>query len=175
MTKKLAFASVLTALTAIFLCASVYLPTGRIAFLMLSTFCILVTQAECGTRYSLLAYVASSAIGLLFLPIKLQLLLFVAFLGYYPIVKRYIEQIQNLWLEWPVKILFFSAVLVVAYFAAQYILIPRIELGIVADYVFSHLPAIVLAAEVIFVIYDILLTMLASYYMNVIQPKLRLW
>ena len=174
MTKKLAFASVLTALSAICLCASILLPTGRAAFLMLSSFCILVTTAECGTRYSVLSFAATTLIGFLFMPLKVQLVLFAAFLGYYPIVKRYIERLENLKLEWLVKVLFFSAVLVAAYFIVRYALMPNIDMGVVMNYVFSHLPLIVIGAEVLFVVYDILLSLLASYYGNVIKTKINI-
>lgn len=172
MTRKLAFASILTALAALCLCGSILLPTGRIALLFMSSFCILVATIECNTRFSLLAYIATALIGFLFLPFKLQLFLYAGILGYYPIVKRYIERINNRKLEWLVKVLFFNAILIIAYFIIRYVFMPRIDFGVLMDYVFAHLPVIVIAAEIIFVVYDYLLSMLASYYTNVIQKQM---
>ena len=172
MTRKLAISAVMTALSTICLCASILLPTGRVTFLILSSFCILITTAECGTRFGTLSYIDTGLIGFLFMPLKLQLLLYAAFLGYYPIVKSYIEQVENQKIEWLIKIAFFSAVLVIVYFVVQYALMPNIDMGVLASYALSHLPVIVLFAEAAFVIYDILLSMLASYYIRVIQPKM---
>ena len=173
MTKKLATAAVLAALTTVFLCASVFLPTGRLTCLILSSFCILAAQVECGTRYSLLSYAVATLICVLFLSFKAQILAFFAFLGYYPIVKCYVEQLKNVKLEWIVKILFFSTVLVLLYFLAQYLLMPNMELGVIMNYIFSHIPLIVIVAEIIFIIYDLLLTMLATYYIRMIQPRMQ--
>ena len=105
MTKKMAFSSIMTALTIVCLYGSVVLPTGKIALLALTSLCVLVTHAECGTKFSLIQFVAASLIGLLLIPFKFQMILFIAFLGYYPIVKSYIEQLRNPLMEWLVKIL----------------------------------------------------------------------
>ena len=109
MSRKISFASILTALTVVCLYGSVILPTGKIALLAITSLCVLVTQAECGTRYSLIQYFASAIIGALLVPFKLQIILFIALVGYYPIVKIYIERIDKLWLEWIVKLFFFTS------------------------------------------------------------------
>lgn len=172
MTKKLAFASILTALAALCLCGSILLPTGRMVMLFMSSFCILVATIECNTRFSLLSYISTTLIGFLFMPFKLQLFLYAGILGYYPVVKMYIERINNRKLEWLVKVLFFSAILIIAYFMLRYFFMPRIDFGVLMDYVFAHLPVIVIAAEIIFIVYDYLLSMLATYYTSVIQRQM---
>ena len=172
MTKKMAFASIMTALTVVCMYGSAVLPTGKIALLALASLCILVTHAQCGTKYSLIQFVAAALIGILLIPFKFQMIVFIAFIGYYPIVKSYIEQLHNHLLEWIVKILFFNAVLIIAYFVIKYFLLAYISFGTIFELALSHLALIVVAAEIAFVIYDYILSMMASYYMNVIQKRI---
>lgn len=172
MTKKMAFASIMTALTVVCLYGSVVLPTGKIALLALTSLCVLVTHAECGTKFSLIQFVAAALIGLLLIPFKFQMILFIAFLGYYPIVKSYIEQLRNPLMEWLVKILFFNAVLIIAYFVLNQILLAYISFGTIFNLIFSHLVLVIIVAEFAFILYDYILSMLASYYMNVVQKRL---
>ncbi len=174
MTKKLAFSSVMTALIVVCLYASAVAPTAKLAFLAVTSLCILITVAQCGTRYALVAYIAASLAGLLLIPSKAQVLLFLLFLGYYPIIKRYIERLDNLFFEWIVKILFFSAVLIVAYFLIKYLLLSYVSLGALFDYVLSHLVITTVVAEIAFIIYDYFLSLLVSYYVNIIQKRFKL-
>ncbi len=173
MIRKLSFASVLTALTIVCLYGSTLLPTGKIALLALTSLCVLVTQAECGTRYSLIQYVASALIGLLLVPTKFQIILFIVFIGYYPIVKSYIERLNKLWLEWVVKIFYFNAMLIVLYFIVKYFLLRYVSFGPIFDYVLSHLVIVVAILELVFIFYDYLLSLMASYYNNVIKKKMQ--
>lgn len=175
MTRKLAFSSIMTALTIVCLYGSVALPTGRIALLAITSLCILITHAECGTKFSLLQFFSSALLGILLVPFKLQMILFVAFIGYYPIVKSYIERIGKTWLEWIVKILFFNAVLIIAYFILTNFLMTHMNLGVIFDIVMSHLLSVVVLAEIVFILYDYMLSLLASYYVNVIQKRLKLY
>lgn len=171
--RKMALASIMTALTVVCLFGSVFLPTGRIALLSLTSFCVLITHVECGTRYSIIQFLATALIAVLTVPFKSQVILFVAFIGYYPIVKSYMEHIRIRWLEWLVKILFFNAVLIVAYLLLKYFLLAYISFGSIFNYVFSHLAAVIAVFEIVFILYDYLLSLLVSYYINVIQPKLK--
>lgn len=173
MTRKMAFASVMTALTIVCLYGSVVLPTGRIALLAITSLCVLITHAECGTKFSLIQFLASALIGMLLVPFKSQIILFIAFIGYYPIVKSYIERMENRGLEWVVKILFFNAILIAAYFILKYLLLAYINFGPIFSYVLSHLFLVIIFAEIVFVLYDCMLSMLATYYVNAIQKRLK--
>ncbi len=173
MSRKISYASILTALTVVCLYGSVFLPTGKIALLAITSLCVLVTQAECGTRYALIQYFASAIIGALLVPFKLQIILFIVLVGYYPIVKSYIERIDKLWLEWIVKIFFFTSLLILAYFFIKYFLLGYIEFGTIFNFIFSNLAIVFVLAELIFVIYDYLLSFMASYYVNVIKNRIK--
>lgn len=172
MAKRLAFSSIMTALTMVFLFGSVFLPTGKIALLVMTSLCVLITHAECGTRYSVMQYLASATLGTLFIPFKLQWVVFIVFIGYYPIIKSYIEQIRIMWLEWVVKFLFFNSILIVVYFVMKYFMLSYINFGPIFNYVLSHLVAAICIAEVLFILYDYMLSCLVSYYINTVSKKI---
>ena len=173
MTKKFTVASIMTALALVCLFGSAYLPTGRIALLAITSMCTLVTVSQCGTRYGWMQYTATSILALLLIPFKFQVLLFIAFLGYYPMVKLYIEKIEKLSLEWIVKVLFFTTLLIIAYFVVKYILAQNISFGAVFDIIMTHLLLVTVVAEVVFVIYDYLLSFFAKFYNENIKNRIR--
>ncbi len=173
MARKLAFSSVMTALTVVSLYGSVALPTGRIALLAIASLCVLITHAECGTKYSFIQYITTALISALIIPYKSQVILFIAFIGYYPIVKSYIERIESVWLEWVVKILFFNALFILAYFVINSFLLNYIHFGSIFMYALAHLFWVFIIFEILFVIYDYLLSLFVSYYINVLQKRIK--
>lgn len=173
MTRKFTVASIMSALAVVCLFGSAYLPTGRIALLAITSMCVLVTVAECGVKLAWIQYVATSLLAILLIPFKFQVLLFVALLGYYPVLKLHIEKINILWIEWLVKILFFNALLIVAYFIFKYFLLQYASFGAIFDIVISNTGLVILIAEVVFVIYDYLLSFFAHYYREIISKRLK--
>ncbi len=173
MTRKFTVASIMSALAVVCIFGSAYLPTGRIALLAITSMCVLVTVAECGVKLAWLQYVATSLLAILLIPFKFQVLLFVALLGYFPILKLHIEKIKILWLEWLVKILFFNALLIVVYFIFKYFLLQYASFGAIFDIVISNTWLVILIAEVVFVIYDYLLSFFAHYYKEIISKRLK--
>lgn len=173
MTRKFTVASIMSALAIVCIFGSAYLPTGRIALLAITSMCVLVTVAECGVRFAWIQYVATSLLAILLIPFKFQVLLFVALLGYYPILKLHIEKIKILWLEWLVKILFFNGLLIVVYFIFKYFLLQYVSFGAIFDVVISNIWLVLLIAEIIFVVYDYLLSFFAHYYRETISKRLK--
>ena len=173
MTRKFTVASIMSALAVVCIFGSAYLPTGRIALLAITSMCVLVTVAECGVRYAWIQYAATSLLSILLIPFKFQVLLFVALLGYYPILKLHIEKIGKMWLEWLVKVLFFNALLIVVYFIFKYFLLQYVSFGAIFDVVISNICLVILIAEVVFVVYDYLLSFFAHYYKEIISKRLK--
>ena len=173
MTRKFTVASIMSALAIVCLFGSAYLPTGRIALLAITSMCVLVTVAECGVKYAWLEYAATSLLAILLIPFKFQVLLFVALLGYYPVLKLHIEKTNNLWLEWLIKVLFFNALLIVVYFIFKYFLLQYVSFGAIFDVVISNIWLVILIAEIVFVVYDYLLSFFAHYYKETISKRLK--
>jgi len=162
----------MTALSLVCLFGSAYLPTGRIALIAITSMCVLVTVSQCGVRYGWLQYAATSILALLLIPFKMQVLLFIGLLGYYPMVKLHIETIGRVWLEWIVKIFFFTALIIIAYFIVKYLLLRYISFGAILDTVFAHIVFFAIVSEIIFVVYDCLLSFFAQFYKQNIKDRI---
>ena len=173
MTKKITIPAIMTALTLVFLFGSSFIPTGKIALLALTSMCMLVTVSECGIKFAWLQFVATSLLALLFIPSKAQVFLYIGIIGYYPILKLHIESIRSLKLEWLVKIMFFSALLVIFYFVLKFIILNYLSLGAVIDLVLANTVLSVVICEIAFVLYDYFLSFFARYYNEVIIKKFK--
>ena len=171
MTKKLSVSAVMTSLTLVFLFGSSYVPTGKVALLALTSMCMLVTVAYCGVKTAWIQYVATSILALLFIPSKGQVFLFIALLGYYPILKLHIETIKNIKLEWLVKFLYFNALLIVSYFVLKYVILNYLSLGAIMNFVLANTVLVVLVSEIVFIVYDYFLSFFARYYNEVIAKR----
>ncbi len=172
MSKKISIASIMTALTLVCLFGSAYIPTGKIALMALTSMCTLATVASCGVRYGWLQFFATSLLALLLIPAKGQVFLYIAILGYYPILKLHIESLNNLKVEWLIKITYFNALLIAIYFTVRYVILSYISLGAIVDFVLANTILVVLVSEVVFVFYDYFLSFFAKYYNQVIKNRI---
>ncbi len=173
MTKKISLASIMTAVSIVFLFGSAYAPTGKAAFLVLTSMCMIVTVSECGIKYGWLQYIAVAVMSLLLLPSKGQMFLFVFIIGYYPILKLHIENIKNIKLEWLIKIIYFNFTLAVMFFILKYVIFNFIYIGNLLDMVMSNFIFAIVIAEIVFILYDFFLSFFIRYYRNVIRKRLK--
>ncbi len=114
-TRSLAFSGTLTAMTVVALYLESIVPTGRAGFLVLTSFLLCVVYLECGMKWTITAYVASSILALFLVPDKIGLIPFFLLFGIYPMLKNLIERINKLWLEWVIKLVGFTVILLVSF------------------------------------------------------------
>lgn len=163
--KQLTLGAMLSVLTIITLYSSAIFATIEFTILGLASLLMAIAVMETGRKTSLLVYISSSLVGLLFVPNKSIVFGYVLFMGYYPILKHIIEARKTLALEWFLKILTFNATLMLNYlFLIQFI---PIDLDIPLP-----LNGAFMLAQVVFVIYDITLTAIIGYYIAKVRCKL---
>lgn len=172
MTKKISIASIMTSLSLVCLFGSAYIPTGKIALMALTSMCMLATVSSCGVHFSWLQFIATSLLALLLIPAKGQVFLYIAILGYYPILKLHIESLDNLRLEWLIKMIYFNALLIVIYFLLRFVLLTYISLGAIFDFILANTLLVVFISEAVFVLYDYFLSFFAKYYNQIIKNKI---
>lgn len=145
--KQVAFGGIGNLLTIVSLYLASVLPTNRIFFLGLSSVFLAIIVVEFGTKAAILNYVSVSILGFLILPNKITLLPYIFFLGYYGIIKLYIEKLNNFIVEWVLKLVAFNGGLYVIYTFAHSILLGDISI---------ELPiwALIIIAQIIFIVYD---------------------
>lgn len=164
----LSAAAIMVLLLTIFPFATYALPPLAGAFLI-------PLVIECGKKWALCAYAAVSLVALLIVPDVEAKMLFIAFFGYYPIVKAIVESLKNRILEWLAKLLLFNAAAVGGYAVLSWIGFSldafRIEGSALPLYGF--LLFFLLAGNGIFVLYDIGLTRFLPLYFSRFQPMIR--
>lgn len=171
MAKKMAFVSICMAMSVICLFGASITPAKVAMLAVASVFCAVVIS-QFGPMAGFLHYLGTSLLALLLIPSRMYVLLYVAFVGYYPILKLFIERLRRLVPEWILKVLLFNVVLVGGYALFALFLLPHMQTNaIIAQTVMKFFWWIVLAVELIFVIYDVMLSYILSYYHDKLQYK----
>ncbi len=126
---------------------------------------------EINKKWATVTYAAVSLVSLLIVPSKEVSLLFVMFLGYYPILKSLFERLKSQFAQWIFKIGLFNVAVVIYYYMTVN-LISSTELMSEAEEIGKYgLWALLVVANVVFVIYDIALTRVISMYVNWFRKK----
>ncbi len=167
-TNKITLSALLSALAVVvMLCA--YFPYLTYAIPAFAGLFIMISLLEIGNKWALLSYITSSALTILLCE-KEAMLMYVFIFGYYPILKAFIERIKKPILEWLIKMLFFNLVIISVYlFIAGLFgidLSKEIAIGKYMEYI------ILAMGNIVFVVYDITVSRMASFYIYLIRPKI---
>ena len=122
---------------------------------------IMVAVIELGAKWALGSYIVAAALTGLFAE-REAALLFILFFGYYPIIKLVLERIKNIILRYAAKLLIFNGVIAVIYLLLLGLLGLETEFVGMAPFMVYGMWA---AANVVFVLYDILIVRLSNIYM----------
>lgn len=166
--KKLTLSAMFTAVGAALIFVSALLPTGRIAIVAVAGILTAAAVIHCGILQGIEVYVATAILALLIVSEKSSALLYIVFLGYYPVTKSLIEKkITNKWLCFLSKLLLINVVLTLLGFFAQWILLNSLGFDSLAW------GFIQVALNVVFIIYDLALTKLITMYIYRISKRVK--
>lgn len=163
--KYVAFGGIITALSVLLMVL-----TGVIPVLIYSTpiivgLFLMLVVIEMGKKWAFAVYFAVSVLSILFVAEKESAAVYVAFFGYYPILKPILESIKSRVLEWILKILIFNVSMVTTYFLLIKFFGIEISYGNIA---FEIIVATLLVlGNVLFLLYDIVFTRLVTVYIKV--------
>ena len=138
----------------------------------------MLAVVEIDKKWAIGSYVATSLIGLLFVANKEAVVYYVAFFGYYPVVKALLESKMPRGVEYVLKFLVFnvsiilSGVALVKVFGMPYNDLLGID-GESAFFTKYALPIMLGMGNVVFVLYDVALTRLLTAYVLVWQKRFR--
>lgn len=159
---KVSLGGVVAALSLLFMLLAGVTSTLEYAIPMITGALLMVLVTEFGHRFAFLIYIAVSILSLLILGNKEAAVMYVGFFGYYPIIKSLLEGSVKGVFCWIVKYIIFNMAMVGSYFVTTRIFMISFddfkELGDFA------LPLLLLAGNVLFALYDIVLTRLVSIY-----------
>lgn len=161
--QKIATGGLLCALSLLFLYLCNVVPSGKLAMICISSFCIGLCVALINIKFSVIAYIAVSVLGLLILPNKVVPLLFVLFFGNYPVVKFYLEKVNKSYVMWLIKIIVFNIYAVITYFVIRSFVNVEINFAV---------PIIILIADFAYIIYDFAFSIFVTKILEIRRKKL---
>ena len=160
--KDLAYLSVLLGLNQIFIILSSLIESNTLILMAAAALVVGVIVVEFGGKTGILFYIASCILGFILTFNKVEFITYICFFGIYSIIKHYIEtKIFNKFISYAVKIVSFNISLLLMYF----ILRPFITLPLQWW--------IILAAQILFLIYDYAFTIFINQYVSSIRPRIR--
>jgi hypothetical protein len=149
-----------TALSVIFIYISTLLPINKLYFLAIASCIIPISIIKTSVKNTVVVYLATSIISLLICGPKASVILYGIFFGVYGIIKYYIEKLRNFITEVILKLLFFNIVLSVLLYLYKLMFMGTFKISI-SIYIFIS------GAEVVFLIYDYILTIFISRIGNI--------
>lgn len=168
-TKKITLCGIVAALAVVVMLTG-YFPYLTYAIPAVAGLLMMVPLIECGAGWSFATY-TSSAVLIFIIGETESKILYILFLGYYPILKSLIERIRKQLVEWVLKLLFFNAAAVAFYYISSVLFaISYDDFGILGKY-----GAVIFLAlcNIVFVLYDIGISRVASYYMFSLHDKIK--
>ncbi len=166
---KIAFCGIVAALSLVILLMTI-IPITEISLAALAGIVGIPVVIEFGRKYGLAVFTVVSVLSLILVPTPEGKALYIAFFGYYPVLKSVLEtrRLPRL-TEWGIKLAIFNVAVIVAY------LLMLTVFGLPADSFTVgglSLPWVfLLLANGVFFVYDWCLTGLISKYMTAWQPR----
>lgn len=168
-TKKITLCGLVAALAVVVMLTS-YFPYLTYAIPAIAGLFMIVPLIECGVSWSFGTYIASAAIVFITGEMESKIL-YVMFLGYYPILKSLIEKINKQAVEWLIKLVCFNAAAIAFYYVSTALFsISFDDFGEWGKYGALLFLAL---CNVVFVLYDIGISRIASYYMFTLHDKIK--
>ena len=166
---KIALCGITASLSVVLILFS-YFPYLTYAIPALTGLIIMIPVVEAGKKWALGAYLSASVLIFIFGEPESKIL-YISFFGYYPILKSVFEQINKPVIEWLLKLAVFNAAALVSYFILSFVFNITFDdfgkLGQYGAYIF------LVAANIVFVIYDIGVSRVAGLYMYRLHTKIK--
>ncbi|HYE10576.1 MAG TPA: hypothetical protein VEF53_10405 [Patescibacteria group bacterium] len=167
MSRKIAFGGILTALCVVLNYLAAYLPTGKLGLYALASLTIAVAVVELDIKLGAVVYTAAAILIFLLTGNINTLLLFVLFFGSYPLLKYYIEKQRSAALEMILKFTAFNLLAILGFYLFKLLFgISPINLG---NFSVGMILGLAAGGQVVFLIYDYILSRLIYYYINRIK------
>lgn len=155
--RRTAMGGILSAASLVFLWLASMTPSGRLGITAAAGLFPLAAVLVSGRAAGYLCWAASGILGLILLPDKGVSLLYLGFLGLYPIIKGWIESLRRSILEWGLKLVCFNGALTVFWFLLRSMFLPNPP-----DWLLDNSLLLYAVGNVVFVCYDIGLSMLIA-------------
>ncbi len=136
-----------------------------LTMMMLASFCIVFAMIEIGERWAWLVWAATSLLSFLCLPSKIPAVIYL-FGGMYPIFKAWFEKYHPV-ISWVLKLSLFNTLYLLFILLAQ-------KLFGLSGVGYGFVLTEILLGNVVFVVYDLALTVCITVYLVRLRRRLRI-
>lgn len=168
-TAHITLSGLMAALASLFMLTS-YFPYLTISIPIFAGMFIMVLVIEINKKWAVLSYLASAVI-VFFTAEPEAKLLYIAFFGYYPIIKACFEAVKSRALEYILKFSVFNLAVVLSYtvFAGIF----GVSLGDMNEFGKFTVWILLFLANIMFIIYDVALSRVICFYMLKLHSKVK--
>lgn len=161
---KCAIGGIVSALSLVLMISVAIIPFLTYALPALAGVLVIFIVIEIDKKWAFGVYSAVGILAFLLVHDKEVAMMYIAFFGYYPIIKALLESKMPVALGWIIKVLLFNVTMVAAYVVLIYLM------GITVDEIAEYggkvaVPMLLGAGTVAFIAYDIALTRIITLYM----------
>ena len=170
--KTLALCSMLAALGVVVLLLGSFIEVLDLSAAMFASLIVVIAVIEAGKYWPWLTYAVTALTALLLLPYKVPAIMYLL-AGYYPIIKEKLEKLPKI-VAWVIKLIIFNVSLSLVLLALK-LFLPGVSIELIPGLrdLYTYLIYYV-AGNIIFVLYDVLLTRLVSFYIFKLRDRLRI-
>lgn len=160
---KPALGGIVAALSLVLMISVAIIPFLTYALPAVAGTLIIFIVVEIDKKWAFGVYATVAILAALLVPDKEVAVMYLAFFGYYPIIKALFESKLPAAVSWILKVVLFNGTIAVSYFLM--IKLMGITVDEIDEYGAVAVPVLLGAGTVAFIIYDITLTKLVTVYM----------
>lgn len=160
---KCALGGIVSALSLVLMISVAVIPFLTYALPAVAGVLIVFIVVEIDKKWAFGVFSAVAILAFLLVPDKEVAMMYIAFFGYYPIIKAVLESKLPVALGWIIKVLLFNVTMVAAYLVLIYVM--GIEIDEITEYGAIAVPMLLGAGSITFIAYDIALTQIISLYL----------
>ena len=168
---QVALGGLSASLCLVFMMLTAMIPFATFALPALAGMVLISVVVELGYSSAILVYVATSLLSLIIVPDKEAAIMFVAFFGYYPILKGKLDGIRSKILALISKLAVFNCSVVAAYWLLIHLFGIDDVLEEVGPFGRYSVLVLLLLGNVVFLVYDFATTQIAQAYLHVFRPR----
>lgn len=165
--KRIAAASVFTALMVVLVYLSSFFPTMSMSIIAIAGVISAVLVSEYGLSTAAMAYVSATVLTLVLVPDKSNAILFAIMFGNYPIIQNIVERVKSKWLTWCIKLIAANLIFLITWILFKTLFFAETE------YVTGIGWILWAGANAVFVMYDICLKKLVIFYKIRVANRIR--
>lgn len=160
---KCAIGGIVSALSLVLMISVAIIPFLTYALPAVAGVLIVFIVVEIDKKWAFGVYATVAILAFLLVPDKEVAMMYIAFFGYYPIIKAVLESKVPVILSWILKVLIFNLTMVAAYLILIYLM--GVTIDEIDEYGSVAVPLLLGAGSITFIAYDFALTQIITLYL----------